>query len=315
MKNTIKKITKALLFAISGVLFSLNTYGQQDAQYSQYMFNTLSVNSAYAGTKDYLNIILLTRNQWVGFDGAPKTLSLTVHAPIKKEKLGLGFSYVRDKIGPLKVDNIYLDIAYRIRLHEGGYLSIGVKAGLDVRKNELTSLNPLDGQDPAYYQDVLSKVTPNFGAGLFYYTDKYYIGFSTPKLSETSLSINDNPNLSENNLARHYFIIAGYIWDINDKIKFKPSLFVKLVKGAPASFDLTCSFMFRERFVTGVGYRFGDSFGIMAQVKVYKRIWVGYAFDYTTSKLGRYNSGTHEIMVNLDFGLPKNDIIKSPRFF
>lgn len=306
---------KSILFG-GFVAFSLCSHAQQDAQYTQYMFNPLSVNSAYAGSKDALDIVLISRNQWVGIEGAPKTQSLTINAPIKKEKLGLGFSYVRDNIGPLTVNTFYLDFAYRVKVHEGGFLSMGVKAGIDAKKVALTDLSPVDPSDPSYYSDLISKLSPNFGTGLFYYGEKHYLGISTPKISRSDLSVDGSNGLTGiEETARHYFIIGGYVFDISPTLKYKPAFYTKLVKGAPASFDFTSSFMIKDKFVGGVAYRFGDSFGVMTEVNLVSNLWFGYAYDFTVSPLKGYNKGTHEIMLTFDFSTKRTDIIKSPRFF
>lgn len=317
MKQLINFKWLILLSATVAFLFHSQTVSaQQDPMYTQYMFNTMSVNPAYAGSKEDFNLIFLNRRQWVGFEGAPITQTITVHGPInfKGQHMGIGLSYVHDKIGPLNTNNVFLDFAYRIKVHEGGYLSMGAKAGIEVRKNGLTTLDPVDMQDPAYVQDITSNITPNFGAGLFYFTDKYYLGVSTPKLSKADLS-DGNAALYEEQTERHYFIIGGYVWDLNQDFKFKPAFLTKLVKGAPASVDLTASMMYRNRLIGGVSYRFGDSFGAQVQARVFRRVWLGYAYDFTVSDLGSYNNGTHEIMINIDFGLPQGEVIKSPRFF
>ena len=172
---------KSIIITIVLVTSALLLHAQQDAMYTQYRTNMMSVNPAYAGSKKALNIIALSRHQWVGFEGAPQTQTLAVNTPFFGEDLGLGFTYVRDQIGPLNVDNIFVDVAYKVKVHEGGHLSMGVKGGIDVRKNNLTELNPLNGSDPSYQQNLVSNVAPNFGAGLYYFTDKYYLGVSTPK--------------------------------------------------------------------------------------------------------------------------------------
>lgn len=312
----IQNFKKTIIGTLIFLFISSGITAQQDAMYTQYMFNTSSVNAAYAGTKEALNVILLSRHQWMGFEGAPVTQSLTAHMPVWKKKMGVGFSYVRDEIGPLVVNNIFLDFAYKVKVHEGGLLSMGVKAGIDMRENNLTSLSPDDATDPAYYTDVVSNVTPNFGAGLFYYTNKYYLGVSTPKISQTELSTDSNdPNLGREELSRHYFVIAGYVMDINDDWKFKPSGYAKIVKGAPASFDLSLNFMYQSKIIGGTAYRFGDAISFMTQIRIARQWWFGYAFDWSLTRLRTFNNGTHEIMLTLDTNLPKKDIVKSPRFF
>lgn len=317
MKKSKQFIYSLVIAILLYVVTPNSALAQQDPGFTQYMYNTLSVNSAYAGTKEAINVILLSRHQWVGFEGAPQTQTFTIHSPVLgKSGLGVGLSYVRDQIGPLTVDNFFADAAYRFTIHKGGTLSVGVKAGFDMRKNNLTKLDPLSGTDPAYAQDAISKLTPNFGAGLYYYTDHYYFGFSTPKISTSDLSTDpSNPDLQKESLARHYFLIGGYVHQLNEDVKFKPSFYAKLVKGAPISFDMSLSLMFKERLITGLTYRLGDALSAMVQVRAFQYMWIGYAFDYSTTQMRHYNNGTHEIMIYVDMNTYKKDIIKSPRFF
>jgi len=306
---------KATLITLLLIFHAMMLFAQQDAMYTQYRTNMMAVNPAYAGSRKALNVIALSRHQWVGFEGAPQTQSLAVNTPFFGEDLGLGFTYVRDQIGPLHVDNIFIDVAYKFQVHEGGFLSMGVKGGIDVRKNNLTKLNPLNGNDPSYQQNLVSNVAPNFGAGLYYYTDNYYLGVSTPKIAKTEYRTDVDPNLGETGMERHYFIIGGYVWDVNPKIQFKPAVLTKLVKGAPLSMDISASVMYDDQVIGGISHRIGDSFSALLQVRVLPVLWVGYAYDQTITELNRFNNGTHEIMINLDLNLPKQDIVKSPRFF
>lgn len=184
-----------------------------------------------------------------------------------------------------------------------------------MRKNNLTDLSPINGNDPSYSRDIISKVSPNVGVGLYYYTRNYYVGLSVPKIRNTDLSDENAEQLGQAKLERHYFLIGGYVWDVNSEWKVKPSFFAKYVNGAPLSFDLNLSAMYQERIVGGVSHRFGDSFGAMIQIRVIDYLWVGYAYDFTISNLHKYNKGTHEVLVLFDLYTPKKEIVKSPRFF
>lgn len=314
MKTQAHKLLIGLLL-LTLVLANGRIAAQQDPGFSQYMYNTLSVNSAYAGTQEAINIILLSRHQWVGFDGAPQTQTFTVHSPVDKKYVGIGLSYVRDKIGPLNINNIYIDYSFKIKVHDGGNLSMGLKTGIDMRQNNLSDLSPLNGTDPSYYADIASKVSPNFGVGLYYYTRNYYVGLSVPKIRNTNLSEENAEHLGQETLERHYFIIGGYVWDVNPDWKFKPTFFAKYVNGAPLSLDLNASAMYKERVVAGISHRFGDSFGMMFQVRAIDYLWLGYAYDFTITPLRGYNKGTHEVLVLFDLYTPKREVVKSPRFF
>ena len=309
------KMTKYNLL-ITLLLVSVNlTKAQQDPGFTQYLYNTLSINPGYAGTSESIDLTLFSRNQWVGFDGAPVTRSFSVHGPIFSENIGLGFSYVRDQIGPLDVDNLYLDYSYQIQIYEGGFLSLGLKTGLDLRKNNLSKLAPLDPSDPNYQQDLVSKISPNFGAGLYYYTDNHFVGVSIPKIRNTNLNETNQDYFGQEKYIRHYFVIGGYIFQVHPDWKLKPSFFSKHVAGAPSSWDINGSVMYRERVITGISHRFGDSMGAMVQLQALQNLWLGYAYDFTTSGLRRHNRGTHEIMVLFNFYPGNREVIKSPRFF
>lgn len=315
-KNTMntKYIKQIILIFLIGGSAIAELSAQQDAMYSQYMYNTQAVNPAYAGSKDGLSVAIISRNQWVGFKGAPKTTSFSAHAPFLNKRLGLGLSYVQDEIGPTKISFFTLDLSARIKIHKTGYLAAGIKAGFDNQEVNLSLLNPSQ-QENIYTKDYKSSFKSNFGAGLYYYTHNYYIGLSSPRIIRNTIEGQNKNSSNIKRSERHFFLIGGYVMDINPDLKFKPSFMMKHVVGAPISFDLTAAFMIKERIIAGLAMRKGDSFGGVIQLRVAQQLWLGYAYDYTTSRLHAYNSGTHEILVAFDFGLSKNNIIKSPRFF
>jgi type IX secretion system PorP/SprF family membrane protein len=314
MRRLYKKIVISFFVMYIGISMFQNASAQQDPMYSMYMFNTLSVNPAYAGSKEILNALALTRNQWVGIDGAPKTQSLTIHAPFMRKNLGLGFSYVRDVIGPDKENMVYLDFAYRLKINEGSYLSMGLKGGFNLFSSNLLSLDPIETGDAALVKDIKNQFMPNFGFGLYYFTEHYYLGLSTPRLLKNELGKNDVSNSALGTQERHTFFIAGYVKDLNPVIKFKPTVMLKYVYGAPLSIDLSANFLFNEALWVGAFVRIGDSFGAIVQYKINDQLSIGYAYDYTTSELRKYNSGSHEFMLSYDF-LFRKAKIKSPRYF
>ncbi len=291
------------------------TKAQQEPLYTQYMFNTVSVNPAYAGTRNAMNILALSRLQWAGLEGAPRTNSLTMHTPINNYKMGVGFSIVSDKIGP--VNNFYFNFnyAYRVNLTEKMVLSMGIKGGIYNYKAGLDDLNVGSGTDASFNGNVEQKWQPNAGAGLYLYSDKWYAGFSIPKLIQTDLSGNQTTASNLSSLKRHYFLMAGYVFDINQDFKFKPSFINKVVEGAPPSTDVTAQVLYLNKYWLGATYRFGDALAFLANIQLNRQLMVGYSYDFSVSSLNHYNNGSHEIIISYDFdGFLKKKVI-SPRFF
>lgn len=287
--------------------------GQQDPMYSQYMFNTLAFNPAYAGSADVFTIMALSRHQWVGFSGAPSTQTILAHSPLKAKNIALGFSAMNDKIGATHQTSAYFDFAYRIRTGEDTRLSFGLKGGLNIYQADLANLTTVEANDPANV-NVSGQLLPNFGFGMFWHSPRYYIGLSAPKLLENELDAVSGAVLVTTSEARHYFLIAGYVFDIGRDFKFKPSFMFRTVEGAPMSLDVNANFLLRERIWFGAMYRVGNSFGLMGQYQINDQFRAGYAFDLTTTRLAAYNAGTHEIMLSYDLRFLKGKTI-SPRYF
>lgn len=292
------------------LLFSGTVQAQQDPLYSQYMFNTLAVNPAYAGSADVFTALLLSRHQWVGFAGAPSTQTLVAHTPLPKQNMAVGFSLLADKIGPTRQTGIYGDYAYRIRTSDETHLSFGLKGGINLYQADLASLTTVDPD--AANVNVSSKAMPNFGFGLFWHSPRYYVGLSLPKLMQNEVDAGATMALAPE--RRHLFLIAGYVLDLNRSLRFKPSIMLRQVSGAPLSLDLNANFLLRDRIWLGGMYRVGNSIGVLAQYQVNDQFRVGYAFDLTTNRLGAYNGGTHEVMLNYDFRFFTGRTV-SPRFF
>jgi len=300
-----------IFLLIIASLFSLNTQAQQDPMYTQYMYNPLSVNPAYAGSRGALSIIGLARAQWLGIDGAPRTQTLTVHSPVYNEDMGLGLSVINDQLGPIHQTMLFADYSYSIQTTPNAKLAFGLKAGLNIFQADLLSLHPHDPNDPSVY-NISNRLLPNVGVGVFYYSDKGYLGLSAPKLLEHNLKSGE---ISASKERRHYFLIGGYVFDLGPSVKFKPSFLVKAVSGAPLSVDLSGNFFFNDKFGVGAAYRFGDSFSGLLQYYITPQFRIGYAYDYTLTELQNYNSGTHEIMLGYDFYFIDKNRIHSPRFF
>lgn len=288
-------------------------HAQQDPMYSQYMFNMLTVNPAYAGSADLLTANAIYRHQWVEFDGAPRTQTLTVHSPLKRESISVGGSIVNDSHGVMRQTGLYGDVSYRI-FFDKSKLAFGLKGGVNFLQANLLDLSPVDGTDPVFANNINNRSLPNFGAGVMWYSDRSYAGLSVPKILHNKLIDGSLPDFNNNRERRHFFLIAGTVFELNNYVYFKPSGMLRVVDGAPPSFDLTANFMFYERFWVGGMYRFQESVGMLLQYVVNNRLRVGYAYDFGITDIQNYSSGSHEIMLGVDFG--KNigaDI--SPRFF
>ena len=308
---------KKIIFIVLMILSNFSVKSQQDAMFSHYMFNTLSVNPGYAGSRDALTVTGLHRSQWVGFNGAPKTQTVTMHTPIIKENIGLGLSVLNDKIGPTNTTSFYVDFAYKIKVNEKANLAFGMKAGFNVRQNELNALNINDQSDIAFYENEQSKFLPNFGFGLYYSTEKYYAGIAIPKLMKNDFRNNSSSGTVD--LAseeRHYFIIAGTVFEITDEIKFKPTALIKMTSAAPMEIDLTAIFLLNDKFQAGPMFRTGDAFGVLFGVYILDELMFNYSFDWSYgNKTIKYNQGSHEIVLRYDFILKNKAKIRSPRYF
>ncbi|MBF98194.1 MAG: hypothetical protein CMI36_04315, partial [Owenweeksia sp.] len=231
---------KLIITGLLGISLGGSMLAQQDPLYTQYRNNMLSVNPAYAGSRDALTIGLLHRSQWVGIDGAPTTQTLTIHGPLVNENLGFGFSVVHDKIGPTSSTGLYGDLSGRVKLTSNGYLAGGIKLGLNFFRSNLTDVATGAQGDDAYSQNT-SRILPNLGFGVYYYTPKFYLGLSSPKLVQNVLYADDLPSgeVFEVTEKRHYFAIAGVVLELNPNLKFRPSVLARLVEGAPNSLDVT----------------------------------------------------------------------------
>jgi type IX secretion system PorP/SprF family membrane protein len=314
-KNKIKLILIVLISAIS-----LSSKAQQDPQFTQYMYNQSIINPAYAtANKSELNIGALYRSQWVGIEGAPRTASLFVHYPVN-DRIEVGISFTNDDIGNVVTENnIYADFAYILPVSEKGKLSLGLKAGLTLFDANFNGFNLQSGgrdTDVAFNENVTQSF-PNIGLGGFYFTDKFYVGLSAPNLLTSTHLENENGIQSTGVQDIHFFLNSGYVFDINPNLKFKPSFLVKGVKGAPLSADLNANVLFNEKFEAGIGYRFDDSVSAVVNLRIAPELRIGYAYDYTTSNLGNFNSGSHEIILlyNVKTKFWKTGYDRSPRFF
>jgi len=303
------------LILVFGFILTMNSlFGQQDPQYTQYMYNMNVLNPAYAGSTGTLNLGMLARKQWTDIDGAPKTATFSAHAPVARN-VGGGFSVIADEIGPVKEQNIYADLSYTIKTSEEGRLAFGLKGGVTLQRIDLLSIIlPQDPNDPLF-QDNVNNTYPNFGAGIFYYTDKFYVSFSVPNILKSTHFEKSNGIISEASEEMHYFLTSGYVFNLSENTKFKPSFMAKGVTGAPVSIDMNANFLFYERLELGASYRYDDSVSALINFGVTRSFRIGYAYDYNVSDFSYSNTGgSHEIILLYDIDFNKKNI-KSPRFF
>ncbi len=293
-------------------------YGQQDAQYTQYMYNTVSVNPGYAGSRGHMSIAALHRSQWVGLDGAPKTQTLNLHTPLGYRGVGMGISVVNDQIGPTSETYFDLDFSYTIQTSADARVSFGLKASghlLDITFSELNQdvTNP-GGPDPTLQQDIQNRFSPNIGGGVYYHTQRFYAGLSVPRILETTHF--DESSLSTAKEQMNYYFITGYVFDMNAFWKFKPALLTKVVQGAPLQVDLSANFMYNDKFIMGAAYRWDAAFSALAGFQISPSFLIGVAYDRETTELGQaaFNDGSFEVILRYDF-IKVLDNLKSPRFF
>ncbi|MET3029286.1 type IX secretion system membrane protein PorP/SprF [Flavobacterium sp. UW10123] len=295
------------------MFFSIVSHAQQDAQYTQYMYNTIEVNPAYAGSRGALSVFGLYRTQWIGLDGAPETSTFSVNTPLKNSDLGLGVSLVNDKIGPTVENTLSADLSYTIPTSESWNLSFGIKGTANLFNIDINKLSYEDQDDPQF-QNLKNKFSPNVGAGIYYHSDRAYIGLSVPNFIETNRYDSDDVAIFKEKI--NYYLIAGYVFNLDrlEYIKFKPALMTKMVEGAPLQVDVSGNFMFNDKFVLGLAYRWSASVSAMAGFQVTKGMYIGYGYDHETTQLRKYNSGSHEIFLRFEFFNNFNKMI-SPRFF
>ena len=287
-------------------------FAQQDAQYTQYMYNTVGINPAYAGNRGALSIVALHRSQWVGLDGAPTTQSLSVNTPLGKSNVGLGVSFVNDKIGPFTEQYLNIDLSYTIRTSEIGKLSFGLKGVANFLDLDVNELSPETAASGDSNLNSFSKFQPNFGIGAYYHTDRFYVGLSTPNVLETEYFEDEVVGLGKDRMT--YYLISGYVFDLNENTKLKPAFLVKYINGSPLQVDASVNAIFNNTFILGGAYRLDAAVSVLAGFQINESLMLGYAYDFDTTGLGSFNGGSHEIILRYELFNYKEKII-SPRFF
>ena len=316
-----KKINSSQIFmTFTLMLLAFYGYSQQDPQYTQYMYNMSVINPAYATAEEgILNIGGLYRAQWIGIKGGPRTGTFFAHTPIN-EKIEVGISFVNDNIGDVvSENNVFADFAYILQVDDKSKLSLGLKAGVTMLNTDFSGFNLQSGNvstDIAFNENI-NKAFPNLGIGGFYFRDNFYAGLSIPNLLTTKHLESENGIKSTGVQDIHFFLTSGYVFDFINDLKLKPAIMVRGVKGAPLAVDLTANVLINQKLEAGIGYRLDDSVSALVNFRVRPDLRIGYAFDYTTSNLSSFNSGSHELFILFDvdlFGL-QNKYDRSPRFF
>lgn len=305
------KKTIIILFA---VILNITANAQQEPMVSQYMFNGLFLNPAYAGSHQYFSSSLLHRTQWVSFPGAPKTSLVAIDGLIpKKDNMGVGLIVAHDRIGATEQTDVYANYAYQLRLKKGK-LAFGLKAGVSNYIFKSSGVTVWDANDEVF-TGRRSAWLPKFGFGTYYFCDNWYAGISIPTLMAYDANHDFSFDVNKGSfLNRHYYLYGGYVFKLNEKFKLKPSTLVKYLPAAPVEADINLNLLYNDQFWIGASYRSMDAVVLMVEYQTNTRFRVGYAFDFTTSKIRNYSTGTHEIMIGYDFG---KDLVKvkTPRFF
>ncbi|GAB3904136.1 type IX secretion system membrane protein PorP/SprF [Larkinella knui] len=329
LRNFTRKFGKVALLLV-GMAGTRQVQAQQDHMFSQYMFNMMAMNPAYAGSRDVLSMTALYRNQWGGIEGAPQTTTFTIDMPVNRERIGLGLQLFNDRIGEYNTTGAYASYAFRIKVGSRSTLGLGIQAGASSFQVDLSKVKTDQGNDPAFAQNV-SKILPNFGTGIYLSNDKTYIGVSVPQLIKNKISDYDSGQGSRATQRRHAYAMAGFVVRLSSVLKLKPSTLVKYVEGAPLGIDGNLNFWIADRVALGVSYRrnqFNSYESALHQGKVYtqdaivgivevqlsEQLRLGYAYDQMLNKLQTFKLPSHEIMLRYELGFGKNKIL-TPRYF
>lgn len=298
--------------SLLGVGFLPPLYAQQDPQYTQYMYNTTMINPAYAGSRGTLNVFGMYRTQWVGLEGAPKTANISISTPLGDSGLGLGVNFMNDRLGAMEENNIAVDLAYAININYNYKLAFGLKGTANLLNVDYTKLTIYHPTDPVAQENISNKFNPNIGAGLYLYSDRAYLGISVPNFL-TKDRYDDN-EVNTMRQKAHFYLMGGYVFELGKEVQFKPAVLAKAVSGSPLQVDATANFLFYEKFTLGAAYRWDASVSALAGFQVTRDLFIGYAYDFETTQLRHYNSGSHEVFLRFEL-FKRGSRINAPRFF
>lgn len=307
--------TNIFLFVL--LFASIDIYSQQDSHFTQYMFNTININPAYAGSRGVMSVFGVYRNQWIGLDGAPVTMTASLNTPIFNSKIGIGLSAIKDEIGPSNETSVSADLSYTIPTSEKFKLSFGLKATANMLNIDFTKLSIYNPSDPRFQNNIDNRFSHNIGVGLYFHSNKSYFGLSVPNILETKHFDQSSTSNSASFIAKekmHIYFISGHVFDLNPTLKFKPAILTKMVQGAPLQLDFSANFLMNEKMTMGLAYRYNAAVSAIAGFQVNESWFIGYGYDLETTKLINNNSGSHEIFLRYELFKNFNRII-SPRFF
>lgn len=304
------KYSQIVLIGLA-VIFVSSLHAQQQVQYTQYMYNTMSVNPAYTGTSNRLEAYLIHRSQWVGMSGAPNSQNIGVQGAVSN-RIGLGFNAIKDRLGPANEVYLNASAAVRLNLSSKVKLSIGINGGVDVLSVDWSSGQVMHENDQSLMNNIRSRVRPLVGAGLYLYGNNWYAGISSPSFMKADRYTSSIT--APINSVIHWYFIGGYVFTLSDQLKFKPAILGKLVQGAPLSLDISANFLLQERFTMGAAYRFNDAFSVLAGITFKKSFFLGYSYDFSVTRLQKFNNGSHDIIFRYTL-FDKIQNIRSPRFF
>jgi len=304
---------KSIVFIFMLILLSFNVIAQQDPMFTQYMHNPVSINPAYAGSRGTLNMVAMHRQQWVGIDGAPKTLSLSVNSPFINYNVGIGLSLLYDQIGPTKQTGLYADYSYHLKITSGVKLAFGLKGGVNIYDIDLTGSKGYSDEDLTRFNGYQKLYLPNVGFGTYLYSNRFYLGLSIPKMLQNDLSDTKNNTLADKE-QRHYFFTGGLVLNVAENIKIKPSAIVRIVQGSPVSAEVSVAALLHDQLWIGGMFRNDKSLGAMVKFDISNNLSIGYSYDLSQSLLRPYSQGTHEIYISYDIDF-RNKKILSPRYF
>ncbi|RLD47851.1 MAG: hypothetical protein DRI88_05045 [Bacteroidetes bacterium] len=306
---------KRTVFTLLITMLGLGAFAQQDALFSQYMFNKLIINPAYAGSRDGLSMTLVGRRQWVGIEGAPQTLTFSIQSPLKNDNLGLGLYFYTDILGPYQSSGVIGSFAYRLKLGRG-YLAFGLQGGIKYTTFDINKITVPDESDALLTNGYSKKFVPDANFGIYYNTNRFYVGLSSKHLFEAEYGYIENSNDESvyGTLIRHFYAMAGVAIPLSESLVLRPSTLVKFTPNAPVQVDLNASLLIKNTLWLGVSYRTKKAVVLLAEVVIGEKLRIGYSYDIYMNEIQQYNSGSHEIMLEYNIPIIKNRML-TPRYF